>query len=184
MSGDKIIVRVANITDLTYVNRITEEIEKASADSSTSILKRSASLIAEKLISGNAVIAVTNTGKWVGFCYLQKWSDGEFVANCGLVVASKYRRIGVARQIKRKIIELSMQNYPEAKLFGLTTSLAVMKVNSDLGYKPVTYAQITKDDEFWAGCRQCANYAILEARERKNCLCTAMMFTNENIESY
>ena len=183
MSGDKIIVRVSNITDLIYVQRITEEIEKASADPSTSILKRSASLIAEKLISGNAVIAVTNSGKWVGFCYLQQWSNG-LVANCGLVVASKYRKMGVAFQIKRKIIELSKHNYPEAKLFGLTTSLAVMKVNTDLGYKPVTYGQIAKDDEFWAGCRQCVNYAILEARERKNCLCTAMMYINENVESY
>jgi hypothetical protein len=184
MSGDKIIVRVSTITDLIYVQTITEEIERASADPSTSILKRSASLIAEKIMTGNAVIAVTNNGKWVGFCYLQTWSKGEFVANCGLVVAIKYRRMGVALRIKKKIIELSKQKYPESKLFGLTTSLAVMKINSDLGYKPVTYAQITRDDDFWSGCKHCNNYAILEARERKNCLCTAMIYTNENIESY
>ena len=184
MSGDKIIVRVSNVTDLIYVNRITQEIEKAAADPSTSILKRSASLIAEKLVSGNAVIAVTNSGKWVGFCYLQEWSNKEFVANCGLVVASKYRRMGIGHLIKKKIVELSSQLYPESKLFGLTTSLAVMKVNTDLGYKPVTYSQITKEDDFWEGCRQCANYAILESRERKNCLCTAMMYINETTESY
>jgi hypothetical protein len=184
MSGDKIIVRVSNVADLVYTTRITQEIEKASTDPSTSLLKRSASLIAEKLITGNAVIAVTNSGKWVGFCYLQQWANGEFVANCGLVVASKYRRKGIAFLIKKKIVELTSQKFPEAKLFGLTTSLAVMKINSDLGYKPVTYAQITKDEGFWASCKQCANYAILEQRERKNCLCTAMMYTNEIVETY
>ena len=184
MSGDKIIVRVSNITDLVYVNTITDEIDKASADPSTSILKRSASLIAEKIMSGNAIIAVTTTGKWVGFCYLQEWSHGKFVANCGLVVAAKFRRMGIALRIKKQIVVLSKKIYPEAKLFGLTTSLAVMKVNTDLGYKPVTYASITNDDGFWSGCRQCANYAILEARERKNCLCTAMMYTNETVESF
>lgn len=184
MSGDKIIVRISNVADLVYTNRITQEIEKASNESSTSLLKRSASLIAEKLITGNAVIAVTNSGKWVGFCYLQEWADGEFVANCGLVVASKYRRKGVALLIKRKIVELSSQLFPGAKLFGLTTSLAVMKINTDLGYKPVTYSQITKEEGFWSGCKQCDNYAILEQRQRKNCLCTAMMYTNEIVETF
>ncbi|HEU0064291.1 MAG TPA: GNAT family N-acetyltransferase [Flavisolibacter sp.] len=179
MSSSKIIVRISNADDLVYVNEIVHEINKSSEDSPTSILKRSSDLIANKIKSGHAIIAVTELGEWIGFCYLQSWSNGEFVANCGLVVAPEYRRKGVARLIKQHVVELSKVIYPEAKLFGLTTSLAVMKINSDLGYKPVTYSQITSDDLFWLGCSQCPNYSILQKRERKNCLCTAMMYQKE-----
>ncbi|MFL5787389.1 MAG: N-acetyltransferase [Flavisolibacter sp.] len=180
MSGNKLVIRVSNKNDLRYVQTIVNEIELASTDPSTSILKRSPQLIASKLENGEAIIAVTKSGTWVGFCYLQLWSEGKFVANCGLVVAPAFRRIGVANLIKKQIVALSREIYPQAKLFGLTTSLAVMKINSDLGYKPVTYSEITTDTGFWAGCRNCPNHAILEKRKGKNCLCTAMLFETEN----
>ena len=82
----------------------------------------------------------------------------------------------MAKKIKQTIFALSRKKYPEAKIFGLTTGLAVMKINSDLGYEPVTYSELTDDEEFWAGCKSCVNYDILVSKERKNCMCTAMLY--------
>jgi hypothetical protein len=128
------------------------------------------------MIEGKAVIAVTKENKWVGFCYIEAWGHEKFVANSGLIVAPEFRKTGIAKSIKHRIFELSRQRYPDAKIFGLTTGLAVMKINSDLGYKPVTYSELTDDDNFWAGCKSCVNYDILMSKGRKNCLCTAMLF--------
>ena len=131
--------------------------------------------IEQKIDEGKAVIALTNTGEWVGFCYIETW-EGEYVANSGLIVSPEYRKSGVAKAIKQRVFALSREQYPEAKIFGLTTGLAVMKINSDLGYEPVTYSELTQDEKFWAGCKSCVNYEILMMKERKNCLCTAMLY--------
>jgi len=101
------------------------------------------------------------------------------VANSGLIVSPAFRKTGVATEIKNKIFALSRKKYPNAKIFGLTTGLAVMKINSDLGYEPVTYSELTTDEEFWKGCKSCVNYDILMSKSRKNCLCTAMLFDPE-----
>jgi hypothetical protein len=98
------------------------------------------------------------------------------VANSGLIVAPAFRKGGLARAIKKRIFDLSRQKYPDSKVFGLTTGLAVMKINSELGYEPVTYSELTQDEAFWAGCKSCVNYDILMSKERKNCLCTAMLY--------
>ncbi len=142
----------------------------------TGIAKRSPEYIQTKMDEGKAVIALTDDGTWVGFCYIEAWEHGKYVANSGLIVSPTFRKSGVAREIKRKVFELSRKKYPDAKIFGLTTGLAVMKINSDLGYEPVTYSELTTDEEFWKGCRSCVNYDILMSKERKNCLCTAMLF--------
>lgn len=142
----------------------------------TGIAKRSPEYIETKIYEGKAVIAVTPEGDWVGFCYIEAWGHGQFVANSGLIVAPAFRKSGVAKQIKRKIFDLSKEKYPTSKIFGLTTGLAVMKINSDLGYEPVTYSELTDDEEFWAGCKSCVNYDILMSKERKNCMCTAMLY--------
>ena len=142
----------------------------------TGIAKRSPEYIETKINEGKAVIAVTPDGDWVGFCYIEAWGHDQFVANSGLIVAPAFRKSGVAKQIKRKIFDLSKEQYPTAKIFGLTTGLAVMKINSDLGYEPVTYSELTDDEEFWAGCKSCVNYDILMSKERKNCMCTAMLY--------
>ena len=141
----------------------------------TGIAKRSPEYLSQKMDEGKAVIALTVDGKWVGFCYIETW-EGEYVANSGLIVAPEYRKSGVAKAIKKKIFDLSRQKYPEAKIFGLTTGLAVMKINSELGYEPVTYSELTQDEKFWAGCKSCVNYDILMSKERNNCLCTAMLY--------
>ncbi len=138
--------------------------------------KRTPEYIEQKIDEGKAVIAVTNLNEWVGFCYIETWSHGEYVANSGLIVAPAFRKTGVAKAIKKKIFDLSRQKFPEAKIFGLTTGLAVMKINSELGYEPVTYSELTQDEAFWAGCKSCVNYEILISKDRKNCMCTAMLY--------
>jgi hypothetical protein len=125
---------------------------------------------------GKAVIAHLADGTWVGFCYIEAWEHGKYVANSGLIVSPAFRKSGVATEIKRTVFELSRRMFPDAKIFGLTTGLAVMKINSDLGYEPVTYSELTSDEEFWKGCQSCVNFDILTAKQRKNCLCTAMLY--------
>lgn len=125
---------------------------------------------------GKAVIAHLADGTWVGFCYIEAWEHGKYVANSGLIVSPAFRKTGVATEIKRTVFELSRRMFPDAKIFGLTTGLAVMKINSDLGYEPVTYSELTNDEEFWKGCQSCVNFDILTSKERKNCLCTAMLY--------
>lgn len=142
----------------------------------TGIAKRSPDYIEKKITEGKAVIAVTPDGTWVGFCYIEAWGHEQFVANSGLIVAPDFRKSGVAKQIKRRIFDLSKEKYPHAKIFGLTTGLAVMKINSELGYEPVTYSELTDDEEFWSGCKSCVNFDILMSKDRKNCMCTAMLY--------
>ncbi|MBP6448576.1 MAG: GNAT family N-acetyltransferase [Saprospiraceae bacterium] len=158
-----------------YSQVICDEMESSAKVRGTGIAKRNPEYITQKMEEGKAVIALTKDGTWVGFCYIETW-EGEYVANSGLIVSPDFRKTGVAKNIKQKIFDLSRRKYPDAKIFGLTTGLAVMKINSDLGYEPVTYSELTQDEKFWAGCKSCVNYDILTAKERKNCLCTAMLY--------
>jgi len=171
-----IIIRVANHSDSRYAHIITDEMEASAKARGTGIAKRSPDYVAQKMQEGKAIIALLPDGTWVGFCYIEVWGHEEFVANSGLIVSPPFRKSGVAKQIKQAIFNLSREKYPNAKIFGLTTGLAVMKINSDLGYEPVTYSELTDDEEFWAGCKSCVNYDILMSKERKNCMCTAMLY--------
>jgi GNAT superfamily N-acetyltransferase len=176
LEQSQIIVRVATSADTKYASIITDEIAASAQVRGTGIAKRSPEYVAKKMEEGKAVIAHTPEGDWVGFCYIEAWGHDQFVANSGLIVAPSYRKSGIAKQIKKRIFDLSREKYPHAKIFGLTTGLAVMKINSDLGYEPVTYSELTDDEEFWAGCKSCVNYDILMSKERKNCMCTAMLY--------
>ena len=176
MEQSKIIVRIATSSDIIHANTITTEMALSAQVRGTGIAKRSAEYITQKIEEGKAVIALTEDNVWVGFCYIEAWGHEEFVANSGLIVAPAFRKTGIAKSIKKKIFSLSRQKYPNAKIFGLTTGLAVMKINSDLGYEPVTYSELTDDENFWAGCKSCVNYDILMSKERKNCMCTAMLY--------
>jgi len=174
--NSNIVVRVATANDKIYAETITQEMEESAKARGTGIAKRSPLYIQQKMEEGKAVIAVTTDGTWVGFCYIEAWEHEKYVANSGLIVSPAFRKTGTATEIKRKVFELSRKKYPHAKIFGLTTGLAVMKINSDLGYEPVTYSELTSDDEFWKGCQSCVNYEILMSKGRKNCLCTAMLY--------
>lgn len=169
-------ILIADESHLSFAQIICDEMASSAAARGTGIAKRSPEYIQEKIREGKAVIAFTNDGIWAGFCYIETWSHGQYVANSGLIVAPAFRKGGLAKAIKKKIFNLSRQRYPEAKIFGLTTGLAVMKINSDLGYEPVTYSELTQDEAFWAGCKSCVNYDILMSKERKNCFCTAMLY--------
>ena len=176
MEQANIIVRVAMPVDIIYANTITDEMAASAQARGTGIAKRSPEYICQKINEGKAVIAHTTDNRWVGFCYIEAWGHEKFVANSGLIVAPEFRKTGVAKRIKHRIFDLSREMYPQAKIFGLTTGLAVMKINSDLGYEPVTYSELTDDENFWAGCKSCVNYDILMSKERKNCMCTAMLY--------
>jgi hypothetical protein len=176
VDNQNIIIRVATPADSVFSEIITNEMEASAKARGTGIAKRSPAYIAQKMEEGKAVIAVTDDGQWVGFCYIETWSHGDYVANSGLIVSPAFRKSGVAKGIKHRIFELSREKYPNAKIFGLTTGLAVMKINSELGYEPVTYSELSQDEAFWAGCKSCVNYEILMSKDRKNCLCTAMLY--------
>ncbi|MBW3522347.1 GNAT family N-acetyltransferase [Chryseobacterium sp. NKUCC03_KSP] len=172
-------IEISSSMHLMYVSEIQQEMYDSARRRGTGIAKRSIEYLSKKISEGNAVVATEN-GEWVGFCYIETWSHGQFVANSGLIVSPKFRHGGIATLIKDRVFALSREKFPNAKIFGLTTGLAVMKINSDLGYKPVIYSELTQDEEFWNGCKNCVNYEILMKKERKNCLCTAMLFVPDN----
>lgn len=169
-------ILVANESHVGFAQIICDEMAASAQARGTGIARRTPEYIQEKMKEGKAVIAFNQDGIWAGFCYIETWSHGEYVANSGLIVAPEFRKGGLAKAIKKKIFKLSREKYPDSKIFGLTTGLAVMKINSELGYEPVTYSELTQDDAFWAGCKSCVNYEILMSKERKNCMCTAMLY--------
>ena len=171
----KISVLVAGEQHVHHANYLCQLMAQAARKRGTGIAKRSPEYLEEKMREGKAIIAI-HEDKAVGFCYIETWEFKSFVANSGLIVDEVYRQTGLAKSIKKAILELSQEKFPEAKVFGITTSLAVMKINSDLGYKPVTFSELTTDEKFWAGCNGCVNVDILKRTERKHCLCTGMLF--------
>ncbi len=172
-------ISIATEKHLKYTEEISALIEQAAKARGTGIARRKPEYIAEKIREGKAIIATTKTGEFAGFCYIETWGNKKFAANSGLIVMKKFRKMGLAAKIKRRAFELSRQRYPQAKLFGLTTSLAVMKINSDLGYRPVTFSELTDDEDFWKGCQSCVNYDVLTRTHRKYCLCTGMLYNPE-----
>ncbi len=172
---DEILVLAARDEHVRYAPAISRLIEEAAAARGTGIAKRSAEYVRAKIEEGKAVIALADD-RLAGFCYIESWEHGKYVANSGLIVAPDFRKMGLAKRIKRRIFELSREKYPDARIFGITTSLPVMKINSELGYKPVTFSELTDDDVFWEGCRSCPNYDVLTRTRRKMCLCTGMLY--------
>jgi hypothetical protein len=176
MNNQMIFVRIATINDIKYVNEIIKETAESAQVRGIGISKRTPESVAQKMRDGKAVIALTSTGKWVGFSYFETWENGAFVSNSGLIVAPEFRKSGVAKSIKDRVFRISRRIYPNAKVFSITSGTAVMKMNSNLGFQPVAFSEITHDDQFWEGCKSCPNYDILQLKNKCNCLCTAMLF--------
>jgi hypothetical protein len=175
-SFSKFIVEVAKPSHFAYAEIICKEMEASAKARGTGIAKRSPEYLQEKMAEGKAIIAFTKEGDWVGFCYIETWDHGKFVANSGLIVSPAYRKSGIATKIKARAFMLSRKKYPEAKIIGLTTSLAVMKINSELGYIPVPFSELPQEESFWKGCSSCVNYDILTRTNRAHCLCTGMKY--------
>ena len=168
------LMKVADNDHHQYAEIISKMIEEAAKIRGTGIAKRDPEYIRQKIAEGKAVIAL-DSAKVIGFCYIESWENKKYVANSGLIVHPDYRNTGLARTIKQAMFDLSKEKFPNAKLFGITTSLAVMKINSDLGYNPVTFSELTQDEAFWKGCQTCVNYDILRRTNRTLCLCTGMV---------
>lgn len=168
-------IAIAGEEHIGFVDEILDTISRAAKIRGTGIAKRSPEYVKQKMLEHKAVVAVCN-GRFAGFSYIESWSNKQFVANSGLIVADEFRGIGLAKHIKRKIFELSRERFPKAKIFSLTTGAAVMKMNSELGYRPVTFAQFTDDEAFWKGCESCVNFDILQRNGRSMCLCTGMLY--------
>ncbi|MFK7814089.1 MAG: GNAT family N-acetyltransferase [Maribacter sp.] len=166
---------VANTSHFKYAQIICDTIADSAKVRGTGIAKRTPEYIRKKLENGNAVIALDGD-TFAGFCYIEIWGHGKYVANSGLIVHPDYRSKGLAKQIKATIFELSQEKFPDAKIFGITTGLPVMKINYELGYKPVTFSELTDDPEFWKGCQTCKNFDVLTRTEQKMCLCTGMLY--------
>ncbi len=175
MKKEKIHISLADDSHIPYIEAILKTIETAAKERGTGIARRSPEYILSKIKEKKAIIAFVND-EFGGFCYIESWGDKKFVANSGLIVVENFRGHGLAKSIKKKAFEISRERYPDAKLFGLTTGLAVMKINSELGYKPVTFSELTDDKEFWRGCEQCVNFDILQRNNNKMCLCTGMLY--------
>lgn len=169
-------VQIASKEHLYLAEEICWHMEESAKQRGTGIAKRSPEYIRRKMEEGKAIVAMTISGQWVGFCYIETWDHGKFVANSGLIVHPDHRKSGIAKMIKEKAFQLSRTKYPNARIIGITTSLAVMKINSDLGYKPTTFSELPVDEAFWKGCSSCVNFDVLTRTGRKHCLCTGMMF--------
>lgn len=172
---------ISDIQYLFYAETICSLIGEAAKVRGTGIAKRTPEYIKEKIAQGKSVLALDGE-KLVGFCYIETWEHGNYVANSGLIVDPEYRGLKLAFRIKNKVLQLSNHIYPNAKVFGITTSNAVLKINYKLGYRPVAFSELTTDPEFWKGCQGCVNYDILMRTKRKMCLCTGMILEQKTKE--
>lgn len=175
MSIDDITVSFAEEQHAQFAPYICDLIYESALQRGTGIARRSNEYIAKKITGGKAVVAL-HGDRLVGFSYIECWGHGDFVATSGLIVDPEYRHLGLAKKIKEKTFELARMRFPFAKIFSITTSLPVMKLNSRMGYKPVTFSELTDDEEFWRGCEGCVNYDILQRNNRRMCLCTGMLY--------
>lgn len=176
---EEIIVVVADASHEKYVDTILETITVAAKVRGTGIAKRSHEYVATKMREGKAVIALCGE-EFAGFSYIETWGNKHYVTTSGLIVSPNYRNKGVAKHIKDMTFTLARTRWPKAKIFSLTSGSAVMKMNTNLGYMPVTFSDLTDDEAFWRGCEGCVNVDVLKRTERRYCICTGMLFNPED----
>lgn len=178
MNKEDITVMVADPSHEKYVDTILDTIEKAAKVRGTGIAKRTHEYVATKMKEAKAVIALYGD-EFVGFSYIETWGNKQYVTTSGLIVDSKFRGLGVAKRIKDLTFTLARTRWPHAKIFSLTSGAAVMAMNTQLGYHPVTFADLTDDEAFWRGCEGCINVDVLKRTGRKYCICTGMLYDPE-----
>jgi len=172
---------IATDKHIKFAVDISQTIDRSAQERGTGIAKRTPEYIEMKIRNGNAVIAIEGD-KFAGFCYIETFGEKNFVVHSGLIVHPDFRNQGLAKRIKTKVFKYSQEKYPGSKIFGITTGLAVMKINYELGYKPVTFSELTDDPEFWKGCQTCRNYDVLQRTNQKMCLCTGMLYDGKKNE--
>ncbi len=178
MEQETIEVLVAGPEHETYVDTILQTIADAAKVRGTGIAKRTHEYLATKMKEAKAVIALSD-GRFAGFSYIETWGNKQYVTTSGLIVHPDFRGRGVAKKIKDMTFSLARTRWPHAKIFSLTSGAAVMKMNTELGYQPVTFADLTDDEAFWRGCEGCCNVDVLHRTGRKYCICTAMLYDPE-----
>jgi len=171
-------VMVADESHIKYIDTILQTITDAAKVRGTGIAKRSPEYVATKMREAKAVIALEGDC-FAGFSYIETWGNKHYVTTSGLIVHPDYRGIGLAKRIKNLTFTLARVRWPHAKIFSLTSGSAVMKMNTQLGYHPVTFNDLTDDEAFWRGCQGCINHDILQRTGRRYCICTAMLFDPE-----
>ena len=171
-------VVVADESHEKYVDTILETISEAAKVRGTGIAKRTHEYLLKKMREAKAVIALDGD-RFAGFSYIETWQDKKYVTTSGLIVHPDYRGRGLAKRIKDMTFTLARIRWPHAKIFSLTSGAAVMAMNTQLGYKPVTFADLTQDEAFWKGCEGCVNVDILHRTGRKYCICTGMLYDPE-----
>ena len=171
-------IKVADADDEKYVDTIIDTIREAAKKRGTGIAERTHEYVATKMKESKAVLALCGD-RFAGFSYIQTWGNKHYVTTSGLIVQPDYLGMGVARRIKDYTFTLARVRWPNAKIFSLTSGDAVMKMNTQLGYVPVSFNQLTDDDAFWKGCEGCCNHDILMAKNRKFCICTGMLYDPE-----
>jgi N-acetylglutamate synthase-like GNAT family acetyltransferase len=172
-------ILVADASHEKYVDTILETIRVAAKKRGTGIAERTHEYVATKMKEAKAVIALDEDDRFVGFSYIETWGNKQYVTTSGLIVHPDYQGLGVAKRIKDYTFTLARIRWPKAKIFSLTSGDAVMKMNTALGYVPVSFNQLTDDEAFWRGCQGCVNHDILEAKNRKFCICTGMLYDPE-----
>ena len=171
------LIRPTNGEDVRFSKLISDTIAKSASERGVGVAARTPEYITNKIEEGKGVIALTEDKRdLAGFCYIESWGHQKYVANSGLIVLEEFRGKGLSRMIKEKAFSISRERWPKAKIFSITTSEAVMKINNRLGYKSVGFSQLTDDDEFWEGCSSCAFYDVLKRTDRTKCLCNGMLF--------
>lgn len=175
---EEIKVMVADESHIKYVETILQTIADAAKVRGTGIAKRSPEYVATKMREAKAVIALQGE-KFAGFSYIETWGNKHYVTTSGLIVHPDFRGLGLAKRIKNVTFTLARKRWPNAKIFSLTSGSAVMKMNTQLGYHPVTFADLTDDESFWKGCEGCVNHDVLVRTGQKYCICTAMLFDPE-----
>jgi GNAT superfamily N-acetyltransferase len=175
---EEISIVVAGPEHEVYVDTILQTIADAAKVRGTGIAKRTHEYLATKMKEAKAVIALAGD-RFAGFSYIETWGNKQYVTTSGLIVHPDFRGLGVAKKIKDMTFSLARTRWPHAKIFSLTSGAAVMKMNTELGYQPVTFADLTDDEAFWRGCEGCVNVDVLHRTERKYCICTAMLYDPE-----
>lgn len=172
-------VRIVQPSDAQYAVVIKDWYKESAKERGIGIATRKVPYIQEKIFEGDAVIAYKDS-EVVGFCYIEKFENKTYVSNSGLIIKKEYRGQGLATRIKKMVFNLARDKYPSAKIFGITTSDVVMGINTSLGYRPVAFFNLPKDDAFWNGCSSCPNFNILTQNNNKMCLCTGMLAPSKN----